>query len=716
MSNHAQQMPFGSWASPLTASKLVEGAAGVSEIRADGADVWWSEGRPDEGGRTQLVRRSQGGERHDLFPAFDPDAAANGGWNWNARTAVMEYGGGAWAVRGGTVLFADWDDQRLYRVDPSTGVAATPVPITPDPRTPRGLRYSEPTWIDDRWIVCVRESHEPDAIAAHGEAVTELVALPVDGSAAADPSRVVVLASGPDFLHSPAVTTTDSTTRLAWVQWDHPRMPWDGTELVVATIMRDAGGAPTGLQGATTVAGGPDESVVQPGFTSDGSLVFCTDRTGWWNPWKLPPGSTDPADASPMVRHALLDGGVDGTGPGPDGVQAEVGGALWVGGLRWWAEIAPGRLLVALTYDGATGLGVLEADGTLRELETPFTEVGNVVSVGDRHDALVVAGTPMAEVGPYVVDVMEPDGTWPVAGLEVLKPHRHLGIDSSWWSRPTHITFPSGPAGPDGHRRQAHALHYPPHNPTCKAPEGTHPPLVVMIHGGPTSTARNRLDLSRQFWTTRGFAVVDVNYGGSTGYGRAYRKLLDGAWGVVDVEDAVAAAEHLAHQGRVDGDMLAIRGGSAGGYTTLAALCFHHAFKAGASHFGIADLSALAADTHKFESRYLDGLIGPWPEARATYEARSPIHHTDGFTAPLIVLQGSEDEVVPPNQAEMIVAALANKGIPHAYLLFEGEQHGFRKAENIVRALEAELWFYGRVFGFEPADAIEPVDGAVGLG
>jgi len=290
-----------------------------------------------------------------------------------------------------------------------------------------------------------------------------------------------------------------------------------------------------------------------------------------------------------------------------------------------------------------------------------------------------------------------------------LREPRQLGLDPGLISVPRHVSFPSA----DG--RIAHGLFYAPTNPGVAAPAGELPPLIVTIHGGPTSAARHRLDLAKQFWTTRGIAVVDVNYGGSTGYGRPYRELLNGAWGLVDVADAVAAAQHLAAECLVDADRLAIRGGSAGGYTTLAALCFHDTFKAGASHYGVADLVALATDTHKFESRYLDGLIGPWPEARAVYEARSPINHTDGFDRPLIVFQGSEDEVVPPNQAEMIVAALADKGIPHAYLLFEGEQHGFRKAENIVRALEAELWFYGRVFGFEPADRIEPVPGAVGL-
>ncbi|MCU1372131.1 MAG: putative peptidase [Ilumatobacteraceae bacterium] len=686
MPAHKPTLPFGSWPSPITASRLVEGAAGVGEIRSDGEDVWWNEQRPGEGGRYQLVRWSSGNQRHDLFPAWDPSGE---GPNWNARTAVMEYGGGAWGVRDGGVVFANWADQRLYRVDGAGGTE--PVAISPEPMVARGDRWSEPTWLDQErfpgWLVLVRESHDPDAVAANGEAVNELVALPIDGSAVADPSLVRVLATGADFVHSPA-THGD---QLAWIRWDHPRMPWDGTELVTGTLALDAEGCPA-LSAPQVVAGGAAESVVQPGYLRDGTLVFCTDRTGWWNPWRL--------RADGQVEPVIAGGGT----------ESEIGGPLWVGGLRWWTEFEAGHLLVTLTRDGADSLGVLTADGEVRELETTFSEVVQVVEAHGDHDVLVVAGTHTAEAAPYAVDVVEPAGHLPTAAMQRLRPPRDLGFDTGWFSSPTHITFPSAGG------RAAHGLYYPPHNPDVEPVDQAKPPLVVMIHGGPTSAARNRLELSKQFWTSRGFAVVDVNYGGSTGYGRPFRELLQGAWGTVDVEDAVAAAEHLAGEGFVDRHQLAIRGGSAGGYTTLAALCFHDAFKAGASHYGVADLSALAADTHKFESRYLDGLVGPYPEARATYDARSPIHHTDGFSAPLIVFQGSEDEVVPPAQSEMIVEALTAKGIPHAYLLFDGEQHGFRKAENIVRALEAELWFYGRVFGFTPADPIEAVEGAVGLG
>jgi len=645
----------------------------------------------------------------DLFPPVDP---SGDGRAWNARTGLLEYGGGAWSVRGGTVVFAEWSDQRLHRVDPG----GEPTPITPEPTVPRGFRWSEPNWLDDAWLICVRENHEAEAVAVGGEARHELVAVPVDGSAADDPGQVRVLVSGPDFVHSPAV----GDGRLAWLQWQHPDMPWDATEAVVGRLLRDGTGAPAEVAWPVTVAGGPGESVVQPGFTAAGDLVFCSDRSGWWSPWRLSAaaldgdgsdgGTWDVVGASARAEPLLSD----------PGLEVEIGGPLWVGGLRWWTELDPGRFLVSVTAAGADGLAVLEADGTLTRLAVDFTEVSQLVAGPRSAGAVVVAASPLREPLPYLVTLGASSPATaatpavPAAqarSVEVteLRARRDLGVDDSWISVPRHVTFVSA------RERTAHALFYPPTNPEVRGPDGDRPPLIVTIHGGPTSAARHRLDLAKQFWTSRGFAVVDVNHGGSTGYGRPFRDLLVGEWGVIDVEDAVSAARHLADQDLVDPDRLAIRGGSAGGFTTLAALCFHDTFAAGTSLYGVADLAVLAQDTHKFESRYLDGLVGPWPDAADLYAARSPINHTDGFDKPLLVLHGSEDAVVPPAQAEVVVAALVDRAVPHAYVLFEGEQHGFRRAETIIAALESELWFYGRVFGFEPADRLAPVDGAVGL-
>lgn len=696
-----EERPYGSWPSALTADDLASGAASVSEVRVDGADVWWNEARPAEGGRTQLVRRTLGGTRHDLFPLLGASAPP-----WNARSGFLAYGGGAWNVRGGVVVFVNWEDQQLYRVDATEPERFDPQPLTPG--EPRDWRWCEPIWLDDGWLVVLREDHRAETIAHHGEAVDEIVAVPLDGSGLADPSRVRVLVSGPDFLHSPAVRGD----LMAWVQWEHPDMPWDATEVHVGRIRRDAGGEPLGLEVDVAVAGGADESIVQPGFTSTGDLVFCTDRTGWWNPWIVDErglvdrlsGATPVSDPRPL----LVQGGID----------AEIGGPLWVGGLRWWAEVGPGRFAVSARRDGSDRLGVI-VDGVLVEVETPFSEISQIVAAEGA--TAIVAASPLAEPTPYLLGVESPefddgagvvsdgDPGGPIAGFEQLRPRSRSAPPASSISVPKHVTFTSAGG------REAHALVYPPTNPDVRAPAGERPPLLVMIHGGPTSHARHRLDLGHQYWTSRGFVVADVDHGGSTGYGRPFRRLLDGAWGLVDVEDAVAAARHLADTGVVDRARLAIRGGSAGGFTTLAALCFHGTFAAGTSRYGVVDLAALARDTHKFESRYLDRLVGPLPAAQATYDARSPIHHTAGFDRPLLVEQGSEDEVVPPNQAEAIVDALAAAGVPHAYLLFEGEGHGFRRRETIVRALEAELWFYGRVFGFAPADPIEPVAGAVGL-
>jgi dipeptidyl aminopeptidase/acylaminoacyl peptidase len=491
--------------------------------------------------------------------------------------------------------------------------------------------------------------------------------------------------------------------QLCWLQWDHPDMPWDGTELCLSDLRwSDIGpglSRPTVVAGAGAGAGagtaqGKGESVFQPRWADDGSLWFVSDRTGWWNLYRRTPAASDD-------RQATIETMVER--------DAELGVPQWVFGQSRYAFLDNDRVVFAEISDGFEHLLLRAADGSVVPLDLPYTSFGSVTARGDQ--IVVIAASATAE--PAVVRLtLVPGGTAPAGSPEILRPPRDLGLDPGWFSVPEPISFPTTPL--DGVPRTAHALYYPPTNPEAVAPPSSteKPPLLVLIHGGPTAAARPMLQIGTQYWTSRGFAVVDVNYGGSIGYGRAYRDQLRGNWGVVDLDDCEAAARWLGEQGRVDPERLCIRGGSAGGYTTLAALAFRDTFAAGASHFGVADLEALATETHKFESRYLDGLIGPYPAARQVYVDRSPIHHVEGFDRPLAVFQGLEDEVVPPNQAEMIVGALRDRKVPVAYVAFEGEQHGFRQAANIRRALDGELSFYAQVFGFDlpPDEHIDPID------
>jgi dipeptidyl aminopeptidase/acylaminoacyl peptidase len=625
----------------------VASAVRLSEVRFDSGDVYWSEGRPAEGGRTQLVRHSVDGITTDLLPE-----------GMDARTAVHEYGGAAWWVRDGVVWFTNWADQRLYRLDSG----AAPVAVTPVPAVPRGDRYADGDVGPEGVLVAVRERHPASGRGAL-DVRNEIVRIEGDG-----PPELLV--SGPDFVSSPRLDPDG--TRLAWVSWDHPSMPWDDTVLTVRDLA-------TGTD--TVVAGGPGESVTEPRWQSDGVLLFLSDRTGWWNLYRWTPRD----GVEPVIE-----------------VDAEIGVPGFQLGSARYALLPDGRIVFARWREGYDGLAVRGMDGAVTDLDWPFSAVAAVRAAGPDH-VVVVAGTPTAEPAVYRV---RPDGLV----VEVLRPPRELGIDTGYVSVPESVSFPS--VDRDGNPRTSHALFYSSASPDRTGPDGELPPLLVVIHGGPTGAAVPSLSIGLQYWTSRGFAVVDVNYAGSSGFGRTYRDLLKGAWGVVDVADCIAAARWLAEQGRVDPARLAIRGASAGGYTTLAALARDGTpFAAGADHFGVADLEALAAETHKFESRYLDGLIGPYPQRRDVYVARSPIHHVEKLTRPLIVLQGMQDEVVPPNQSEMIVNALRARKVPVAYLLFDGEQHGFRRAENIRRALDAELSFYAQVFGFElpPEEGIEPV-------
>ncbi len=661
-------VPFGSWPSPISADLVAAGSVGLGgpalRTGEDGrSEVWWSEQRPSEGGRVVLVRRREGERAQDQLIA-----------PFSARTRVHEYGGGAWFLGRNAVYFSNGEDQRLYRLDLDGGGrldpdAGDPQPITPEPSTPHGLRYADGRESPGGdWVVAVREDHT----GAEGEPRNELVAIPADGSA-----EPTVLYRGADFVMAPRVSPDERW--LAWVRWNHPDMPWDGTELCVAPLFDGFR-----LGNVQVVAGCPGQhgvSAISPDWTSDGQLVFSDDRTGWWNLYRWSPTAVEP------VAITSLD-------------DSEIGYPPWVFGLQPWTELPGGRLAAIQTRNAQDRLVVVSNDGEIVPLASQYVAISGLAS--SPGGELVVIGQTTSTT-PGIISVAPNGDTFA---------HRDpddVGVDAGWYAEPELFEFDSG----DG--RRSRAFFYPPTAPGLQGPSDERSPLIVIGHGGPTSHATKALSLKIQYWTSRGFAVVDVNYAGSSGHGRLYRRLLDSAWGVADVEDCVAAATALADAGRVDPDRLAIRGGSAGGFTVLAALAQTDVFDAGTSLYGVSDLEALARDTHKFESRYLDRLVGPYPAEQATYLERSPLSLIDGFACPLLVLQGTEDEVVPPNQAEAILAALERNNVAHASIFFEGEQHGFRQAANVIRSLEAELWFYGKVFGFEPADEIDPIDDAVGL-
>jgi dipeptidyl aminopeptidase/acylaminoacyl peptidase len=624
--------PYGSWRSPITPQAIAQGSISLGEVELAGGSVWWIEGRPSEGGRQVIVHRSlTGGEPTDAIPP-----------GFSARTRVHEYGGGVYCVTGDALVFSNDDDGRLYRID----AGAPPEPITPAPPSPRALRYADLGVSPDGSVIfCVRETHAGD-----DEAVNEIVAVP----ARADGEPVVV-ATGSDFYAAPRVSPDG--TQLAWLSWDHPRMPWDGTELRVAPLGPDGT-----LDGESRlVAGGEDVSVVAPAWSPDGALHYASDETGWWNLYR------------------------EGVALHP--AEAEFAAPLWVFGQSPFAFLGDGRIACAWSIRGFSHLGVLDtASGELAELDVELAPSWRVPRVRTDGERLAYIGA-SPEHAPAVV-LVDPA----TAELEVVARSTRDEPD------PRYIS-PAQPLEYESDGRTAHALFYAPHNAGFEAPPGERPPLLVMIHGGPTAQAGPALSLDTQFWTSRGFGVVDVNYGGSTGYGRDYRELLRGQWGVVDVQDAAAAAEHLARAGLADPERLAITGGSAGGYTALGALAWTDVFSAGGDYYGVASIDALKSDTHKFESRYDRALVPP-----ELADERSPINYVDQISAPVIVFQGLDDPIVTPAQSEMIVEALSRRGIEHEYHAYEGESHGFRKAETIEHSLEAELRFYGRVFGFEPAD------------
>ena len=625
--------PYGSWRSPITAASIAEGAVTLGGAVAGPDGLRWTEQRASEGGRTVIVH-----DGRDVTPE-----------GFNVRTAVHEYGGGAWWTHGTTVFFANWADQRVYRQEKD----GDPVPITDEPEIPRAMRYADGVVTSDgKAIIAVRERHVEGR-----EAHNEIVIWPTDGSVQPDD-----LVSGNDF-YSNARPSPDSK-RMCWLEWSHPNLPWDGTFLYVCDLTEEFG-----IRNARLVAGGMDESIFQPQWSPDGTLHYISDCSGWWNIYR------EDSD-TPVIA-----------------MDADFGAPQWVFGQSRYVFMDDGAIVCVVTRKASDTIGVIR-DGGLSELDLPFTTIGALSKADGR--VLFAAGSPTDHQQLVALD--------PTTGaVEVIKRSREARPDAAYISIAEPIEFES-----EG--RTAHAFFYAPKNADFDGSDDEKPPLIVFSHGGPTGNVFASLNMNIQFWTSRGFAVVDVNYGGSTGYGRDYRKLLNGNWGVVDVEDCTNAARYLVQRGDVDGDRLAIRGGSAGGFTTLAALVFTDVFKAGANYFGVSDFTPFIEDTHKFESRYLDSLVGPYPERKDLYHDRSPANFVDRISAPVITFQGTEDAIVPPSQSERVVNALREKKIPCAYVTYEGEQHGFRKAENIIHSLESELYFYGRVFGFTPTDDVQPVE------
>ncbi|MDH4142186.1 MAG: prolyl oligopeptidase family serine peptidase [Chloroflexota bacterium] len=628
-------VPYGEWPSPLRIDALTVDSVRLGEPWIDGDDVYWVESRPSEGGRSVLVRRDRDGTTSDLTPSpFD------------VRTRVHEYGGGAYTAAGGTVVFSDRGDGRLYRLDPGDRV---PVPITPE----GAWRYADLRFDERRRrFIAVREDHR-----GRGQPVATIVEIPLDGD-----REPRILVDGPDFLAAPRLSPDGR--RLAWLEWDQPDMPFFATRLRVAPVLGDGM-----LDRSDLAAGGHDESIAQPEWSPDGVLHLVSDRSGWWNLYRLAPGPR----LEPIAP-----------------MNAEFADPAWTLGMASYGFLPDGSIVAAARSDGRDRLLHIRPGEQVADVETRFTEFTGLRVGADV--VIAIAGSPTEAPAVVAIDprTLDPTGLY--------RRSSSVKIDPADISVAEAISFATSGG------RVGHALYYPPTARGIIGPEGERPPLVVHVHGGPTSNASSGLSLEIQQFTGRGIAFVDVDYGGSSGYGREYRSALDGTWGVVDVDDCVAAARYLVDRGDVDPARLAIEGGSAGGYTTLRALTTTDVFAAGISRFGVFDLEMLVQDTHKFEARYLDTLVGPYPAAIDRYRERSPIHALDRVACPVLVLQGLDDRVVPPSQAEAFVGALAARGIPYAYIAFDGEGHGFRGSAAIRRTAEAMLSFLAAIFGFTLAD------------
>ncbi|MCH8571674.1 prolyl oligopeptidase family serine peptidase [Nesterenkonia sp. AY15] len=721
-------LPYGSWPSSISAEQLAVGGNRLGSPQWVGEQLWWTEALAAEGGRQTIVRT----DADPLSAARTDDDAARPTQQthphtvtvlpapFNARSRVHEYGGSSWiALPAGTpaatappegarqdqgasgaplVLFVNFTDQRVYAF--VEGGTPQPIsPVGPEVTSAGGpsLRWAQPTAVSladgtvEMWWVC--EEHL-DGDDATGAPLVErsIAALPLDGSAAEDQRALRRVTPASRFVAHPQLSPDG--TQLAWISWEHPQMPWDGTALHVGRV---AGGI---VVDDHVLDGGPEVSVLQPQWRRDGELIYLSDRSGWWNPWTVQTveTGTQTGQTGPQTDAQTRTQG------GPAAIETprqllvdeqEYAGPLWQLGQRWVTLIDADHAL-CIHGTATDSLGVLDLRaGTVVPLELPHTSIAGVSLRQD--GALAIHGASTTEfsaisVGPLVVS----DGRWRVDRPGVVRSSRDDAPDPALLPAPEPITVQ------DDSGQEIHAVLYRPRQDGFAAPAGELPPFIAQVHGGPTGQAAVGLSLAIAYYTSRGIGVVDINYGGSTGFGRAYRDRLKGRWGVVDVADTVAVMEHLVAEGIADPRRLGIEGGSAGGWTTLACLTRTETFAAGVSSFGVADLVALAEDTHDFESRYLDGLVGPYPEAAEIYRERAPLNHVDSLSCPVLLLQGDEDPIVPPNQAEMFRDALAAKSIPHAYLLFAGEQHGFRKAENIITSFEASLSFYGQIFSFEP--------------
>ena len=635
--------PYGTWTSPVTAAHVATGRGGRSWVGVSGGHAWWAESRPTEGGRLALCRARPGGPTEEVLPA-----------PWNVRNRVHEYGGRPWTLIGTRLVFTNWDDQRWYLLDPD-GPDGEPVPISPQPARRHGIRYADAAaGPDGGELWCVRETATGDRPT---DVHRDLVAIPLSGAAATDPDAVRVLTASHHFLTGPQ--PSPDGRHVAWLGWDHPAMPWDGTQLCVADVRAEGTLGPHRV-----LAGGPTEAVCQFTWEDPDTIVALTDPTGWWN-----------------LHRIDLAGRTFPIAP----VEAELGGPLWQIGSHWFAPLGGGRYAVRRNHR----LAVADA--------TTDTVVDMAVDQPVWHDLAVgdgvlagIAGSPTRDDTVVWLDLATgraTELTTQPAGLP----------DPAYLPEPVERTFTNR----DGQSVPAYV--YPPTNPEHAAPDGERPPLLVHVHGGPTGSFAPTYSPAIAYFTSRGFAFVAVNYGGSTGYGRAFRERLREQWGLVDVHDCADVATALAAEGTVDPDRMAIRGGSAGGWTSAASLTSVLTYRCGTVMYPILNAGGWTdegGETHDFESRYLDSLIGTLPEHADRYTQRSPATHADRLAGPVLMLQGLEDQICPPVQADQFMAGLAGTGIPHAYLTFEGEQHGFRKAETIIAALQAELSFYGQALGF----------------